>query len=203
MIVTNEPFILRTDAAAAKYVTDIKGWVSSNSRFFGDGPHAEDMARYDGCTHVPCGRCGLPTPKGYTACDACREIAEVERHATRERRQWDGTSMIYSEADDKWFRDLEEILDHCEEHGVTPESLRLLLCKPVYARPIDPVDHYVDDLPEEADEGDLPAELQEAFDALNKAIEGCRVPLSWQASKYALDLECFANQPAQGGEAQA
>jgi len=192
---TNEPFIMSTDAAAATYRTDIKGWVSRLGRYFGDGSHGERMARYDGCTHRPCEDCEVAIPKiGWTVCDACREKRDIERYAKRERKPWDGKALLYSEEADKWFDDLEEIIEDCGDDDATFESLLLLIGKPVYARTIDPVDHYVDDLSEDADEGDLPAELQEAFEALNKVIEGCKTPLSWQPSKYALDLECFQGE---------
>ena len=176
-------------------MTDIAGWVSRHGRFYGDGPAAESSARYDGCTHVSCDKCGEPTPKGWLACEACRDKAEVERHEARERKPWDGKCMIYSEADDKWFSDLEEIIEYCGEHEVTFDSLRLLLSEPVYPKLIDPVEYYVDDLPsDDPDESYLPKEVAEAFDALNKIIEACETPLSWKITKYALDLGCFAGE---------
>lgn len=186
---TAESFILRSDAAAAKHVTDISGWVSRNGRFFGDGPHGEEMARYDGCTHVSCDKCGEPTPKGWLRCETCRDKAEVERHAGRKTKPWDGKCMIYSEAADKWFNDLEEIIEYSGEHNASFESLLLVLSEPVYARTIDPTEHYVDDLPsDDPDESYIPKDILDAFEALNKVIEACKTPLSWQPSVYALDL---------------
>jgi len=197
MVYISEPFILDTDDSAAKYMTGIKGWVSRHGNFFGDGPRGEEIARYHGCTHRRCQKCGEPAPKGYTACDSCRDKAEVERHAKMERRPWDGEALIYSQAADEWFHDLEEVLDHCACHEVTPESMLLVITEPVYADTIDPLEHYVDDLPEESDYGDLPGDIQEAFETLNKAIVSCKVPLSWRPSSYALDCSVFNQQPVQ------
>lgn len=197
-IITTEPFVLYSDTCAAKVVTGIKGWVSRLGHFYGDNPGSEHLARWDGCTHVPCSKCGQPTPKMYTACDCCQDRKAIERYAARKREPWDGVALIYSESSDAWFTSLEEVLDHCATFGITPESLLLVLGAPVYAGTIDPVEHYVDDLPDdcEGDDGCIPSEIVKAFEALNKVIEECKTPLSWKPGEVALDLECL-NLPAQ------
>ena len=77
MGIKDQPTILFDAPDAAHYQTGIKGWVSRQGHYFGDGPQSEDMARYDGCTHVACRKCGAPTKKGWTACNSCREDAEI------------------------------------------------------------------------------------------------------------------------------
>lgn len=94
--------------------------------------------------------------------------------------------MIYSDAADRWFRDLDEVEDFCNSSGATPALLRLQLSEPVYASAIDPNDHLCDELGEDQD---IPAELEDAFEKLNEAIRNYGKPLSYQPSKFALDLD--------------
>ena len=86
------------------------------------------------------------------------------------------------QAADAFFQDADDLSNHCEENECTPQSLRLVICDPQYARQIDAEDHYSDELPED---GDLPPELEEAFERLNEAIRSCRTPLSWIPGKFA------------------
>lgn len=170
------PMILYTDKKAAirKRVT---GWVSRTGRFCGNDEH---MARWEGCTHTTC-ECGSPVEKNWTKCEACRRIGEIERYNKRERQEWDGDSTVYSDAHDRYFMDLSEVLEYCEDEGCTVADLRLIICEPNYPSPIDPNEHFCDYLPED---GDVPSELAEAFEALNAVIEKCS-PLSWSPGKYA------------------
>jgi hypothetical protein len=177
---TEAKIILETspDAASIKTVT---GWVASNGRFWGDD---ERMARYDGSTHRTC-ECGeLVEQRSY--CHACRRAKELAKFAAMERRPWDGVSMIYSYALDRYFRDTNDVIDFCHDEEVTPADLRLILCEPTFAREIDESEHFSDDLPED---GDVPADLVDAFEALNKVIRECKTPLSWFPGKFALDLD--------------
>lgn len=184
-----KPIILNTDPAAASFKTGLQGWVSRNGHFFGDGPEAEKLARLDGCTHSLCEKCGAVTEKYYTACDACRDKRAAERHAAREKKPWDGKAMIYSHTHDKFFSEPLEAQDYCMDNDLAPVDMQLVLCDPVYPGTVDPLEYYADDLPEDADESFLPMELRAAFDALNMAVERCRVPLSWEPGKFALDLD--------------
>ncbi|AMP15525.1 hypothetical protein CPter291_3288 [Collimonas pratensis] len=93
--------------------------------------------------------------------------------------------MLFSDATDEYFRDLSEAEDHAFDNGMSLPELRLIICEPTYAREIDGNDHFCDDLPED---GELPAEISNAFDALNEAIRKCGTPLSWSPGKYALEL---------------
>lgn len=167
-----EEIVLDTDDKAASYQTGIKGWVSRKEHFFGE---REDLARYDGSTHRACNTCGAPSKHPYTACEACRDKRAEERYQSYERVKWDGESPVYSEALDRYFESPDQAL---EEDSLTLESLRLFLCAPNYAPPVDE-DRYTQLLPE--DEMELPDRLKEAIDQFNQAIEG--ICLSWHPTK--------------------
>lgn len=175
------------EAAAQKSVT---GWVSRNNLFFGND---EQTARWDGATHVRCTECGGDTSKHYTKCESCREEGDIRRFAAREKREWDGTGMIYSQVLDRYFYSWDEVEDEEEE----PESLQLVICEPVFAEQINPRDHYCDDLPDEGD-GDVPDEIQDAFDELNQRISECKTPLCWMPGKFAVLLA--PKEKAKGGK---
>lgn len=172
---------------AATYRTDIRGWVSRRRRFFGDGAHAEYAARHDGATHRTCEDCGDVFPQGYsTCCATCRQKRDVARYNERPRAKWDGKAMLYSEALDKFFDTPEDAMDYAyledDENPMPLEDMRLVICEPDYARTIDS-DYWQDQLP---DDGELPAEIEDALAEFNEAISG--VLLSWNPGKCALDL---------------
>lgn len=177
----NEKIIMSDSPEAAQFRIDIKGWVSRDGRFFGDGPSAEADARYHSCTHRPCRECGAPTIKRYIKCDACRELADLARYQAMPRTEWDGKVMLYSETTDRFYSDLGEAEDHLDEmeERCTLADLRLVICEPNYVRKLDPSD-YADDLPEE---GDLPDEVHNAIEQFNTAVDG--IVLSWSPGKTA------------------
>lgn len=175
--------ILNTSDKAAEYRENISGWVSSTGRFWG---YDEQMARWDGCTHVCCKNCNAPTNKRYLICPKCREKNDKNVYKKRKTKIWQDDVMVYSDFLDKFFRDKEDVLDFCEENGYNIKDLRLLICEPLYAKEIDPNDYYWDDLPEDLDE--VPQGVQEAFDVLNETIAGNFI-LSYIPTKYAVKLD--------------
>ena len=173
--------VMRDSPGAAQYRTDLTGWVSRDGFYFGDGPQGEIAARYAGCTHVPCDRCGAPTPRGYTQCRCCRDLTYIAKYAAMPRAEWDGKALLYSEARDQYYSTPGEAADELEEDQ-TLADLRLVICEPNHVRQIEP-DYCCDDLPED---GDVPDEVYEAIEAFNKAVAG--IVLSWSPGKTALAL---------------
>jgi hypothetical protein len=163
------------DAATLSTVT---GWVSRSGHFFGNDEH---LARYDGSTHRECEKCGKVISK-HDYCRDCHIKREVEKYQKMERREWNETDAIYSQSDDRFFFDRCELDDYCLDNETTAEKLMLIICKPVYAKEIEPSEIYESDLPEE---GDLPSDLQDAFDELNAFIRENKTILSWSPGKYA------------------
>ncbi|PVX86438.1 hypothetical protein [Paraburkholderia unamae] len=160
----------------------VTGFVSTDGHFYGDD---ERLARYASCTHVRCD-CGTLVHKGWMACDACREKKDIERYAALPKVEWNGDGFIYSDACDRYFQSYEEVVDYlrdaiADDPEFTVESLRLMICEPNMAREIDGNEHFSDDLPED---GEIPPELEAAFEALNAVIRK-QPPLSWSPGKNA------------------
>jgi hypothetical protein len=180
----SEKIVMYNSPEAATYRTDIKGWVSRYGLYCGPN---EGLARYTGCTHRPCQKCGKPTKKYYTVCGECWLEAEAEKYKARERKEWDEKCPVYSDALDRFYNSWDEINNAAEENEIEVEDLRLIICEPVFASEIDPEEYYQDLLPDE--KGSLPTEIEEAFGRLNEAIRACRAPLSWRPGKFAVRLE--------------
>lgn len=181
----NDKIILPDSPEAATYRTDICAWVSRDGTFYGDGPRGEKVARYVGCTHVLCKRCGEATPKEHSLCDACTALYNAQRYAAMPRAKWDGETPLHSEVTEKFYYCLAEAEEDAAEmeEPQTLADLRLVICEPVHATPLE-TDYFSDDLP---DDGDIPQQIADAIDAFNAAVAG--VVLSWAPGKTALDLE--------------
>ncbi|MBW2037026.1 MAG: hypothetical protein JRI41_06050, partial [Deltaproteobacteria bacterium] len=143
----SEKHILYDSYEAAKYVTNIKGWMDSKNRFWGENEHG---ARWSGCTHIICPNCGEPTQKIYTICDECRAKKAIQRYEAKERKQWDGKVPLYSEVADEYFFNEDELRGYLDDHECTVESLYLIICEPIYLREVGE-DFFYDDLPDDED----------------------------------------------------
>lgn len=177
----NTVMIMRDSPEAATYCTGLSGWVSRNGKYYGCDSTAEEMARYDGCTHVSCSHCGKPCLKTYTACAECRNRLDQERFEARPKQAWDGAAMLYSSTNDTFYispGDAEDAL----EKDQTLNSLNLIICEPEFAK-ID-LDYFIDIIVED---DDPPQQLLDAVKAFNSAMS--YTPLSWSPGKFALFIE--------------
>lgn len=173
---------------AAKLVT-VTGWLSRDGRFYGDD---ERLARWDGSTHCKCQHCGTVTEKRWTACEACRSKAALERFLAMPEMEWDGKAMLYSYRFDAYYIDPSDALealdtyepdDDSEGGGETLADARLVICRPHYAQ-ID-IEIFHDILP--GDEADPPQELLDAIDVFNKTMKD--VVISWEPGTFRLKSE--------------
>lgn len=178
------------DSPEAAQIKTVTGWVSRAGRFWGND---ERMARFDGCTHRKCDKCGtINEIRSY--CRTCYEASQRSRYEAMPRAAWDSVSMLYSDECDRYFEDLDEVYDYlaAEDSSVILDDLRLIICKPNHARPLTE-DLWGDDLPDEGCD-EIPHWLEEAIGAFNKAIEGMP-PLSWSPGKTALDTTGMDQRP--------
>lgn len=161
---------------AAKFVTGISGWVDRDGRFFGND---ERLARYSGSTHKKCD-CGEIIAKN-SYCNSCSTSIKIERYKNAKKIDWDHKTPLYSESNDEYIHDTDDLINLIEELEITNvDDLMLFICEPNYLSSID-VDYWQDDLPEDVD---LPGNVAEALDALNKAIRE-NGAVSWSPGKFA------------------
>ena len=183
-----EPTVLRDSPEAATYRTDIAGWVSRHGRYYGEN---ESTARWDGCTHVACEKCGTPTEKLWLACEGCRDLSTIDRYAKRPRKAWDGEAMLFSERTGAYYRDMDDVqleID-CTDEPVTIADMMLVICDPNHGRPLTG-DYFEGEFAEDEDESSLPTDVWAAMEAFNEAISEMQ-PLSWSPGKFAIDLACL------------
>lgn len=181
---TNKDKIIMFDSDEAAQKKTITGWVSSDGYFYSND---EKAARYRGCTHKLC-QCGMAMKKFYTTCESCRSKKKLEIYKAMPFKEWNVPDPLYSETADKYFYDSDELLDYCEEEGISIESLRLVICEPVYPREINLSELYSDLLPDNT-EGELPKYLQDLEDKLNQTIQERKEPLSWIPGKYRTEVK--------------
>lgn len=159
------------ESAQAASIQTVTGWVSSRGNFWGKD---ERMARYDGSTHRICDKNpehGEHETRSW--CPQCHEESKAARFAAMGSQEYDGSPVVAFDSEDYFF-DAADLRAYLVDNGIQPQDARLVFCTPNNLSPIEP-DHWADDLPED---GDLPAEVQAALDALNKAIAEAG-PSSW------------------------
>ena len=173
---SEEKIILKSSDESAKFVTDISGWADKDGRFYGDN---EDLARYSGCTHVECEACGTIRAKN-SYCMPCHQLKTDKRFEELEKKEWDGEIPLCIHDSEEYFFDGQSLHDYIEDRDILVSDLKLRLCKPVPMPTLDE-DYLLDGLHEDAE---LPAEVDAAVIALNKAIMES-VPICWEPDKYA------------------
>jgi hypothetical protein len=166
-----EKMILINSKEAAEFRTNLSGWVSRDGLYFGNDERA---ARYAGCTHTLCEDCGQPVERGYLICKTCKEKRDITKFNAMPKEAWNGEGMLYSDAADRYFSSWDEIEEYCEDEGAKEDDLRLIICKPQYARQIES-DYFCDEL---AEDGELPDSIVKAMDKFNKVLKDAG-PLSW------------------------
>lgn len=178
----NKIIMFDSDEAAQKKT--VTGWVSSDGFFYGED---ERSARFMGCTHIRCA-CGMIAEKQYTACESCRNKLKLGKYRAMPFKKWNGADFLYSESADEYFYDSEEIFDYCEEEGIPCESLRLVICEPVYPKEINLSEIYSNLLPDDS-EDELPEYLVDAENELNQIIREEKEPLSWMPGRYRTEVK--------------
>ena len=176
--------IVMKDSPEAATLQTVTGWVSRLGHFYGKD---ESAARWDGCTHVKCSACGEPAEKSWTMCKACRDEKALKAFEALPSSSWDGFGTIYSDALGKYYSDIGSIEDDVEEGG-SLEPLRLLLCEAIRPRHVDIENLCEDRLPDDGDNVELPIELMNAVDALNKVIDTME-PTAYVPAKVRLALD--------------
>lgn len=172
------------DSPEAASIQTVTGWVDRHGVFWGDD---ERQARWCGCTHMPCVECGVQIERGPGRCEKCQEKFAFSQWLNMPEGDWNGSDMLYSERDDKWFPYIEDLDFHLDQSAKTFAqlgdflALRLVIGRPVYAHERDPRETYQDDLPEDTD---IPQEIEEAFNILNKSIKAYKHPLCWEPGEF-------------------
>lgn len=183
-----EKIVLPSDAEAATLETNIQGWISRSGKFFGTVSRAEELARWDGATHIPCPGCGVAVEKHRLYCIDCVMEIKKEKYLAREVIKWNGVTPLYSQGCDEFILhrdDLDEFISQLSNADRDNAVVQLIPCDPVRLRPIE-LDYWDDNLPDDSDGDDLPDDFLEALDRLNEIAQD--TVASWEPGKYRVIL---------------
>ena len=169
--------------------------------YFGED---EASARRSGCTAYRCETCGATISKYHALCPSCINQRKIKKYNAMPEKEWDGVAMLYSDALDVWFGDIDEAREDAELNKKIREytkancasellpfelkDLRLIIGERVNFFTLDPSEIYADILPDNHD--DVPKEIEAAFYEMNKKIReytkaNCA---SWEVGIYRLKL---------------
>lgn len=180
-----EEQVLNTDPEAA-HVETVTGWVSRLGHFYGAD---ERLARWDGATHFVCEKCGNVYPKINHWCEPCATAKTDAEWATLlPAKEWDGDTPIVVFDSDDYFFDMADVERYCDEHDMPVGELRLVECEPQFVCRFDLLDFCENELPEDGDESNIDPAIVAAADALTKAIEDSKKPISWLPGKIAVTI---------------
>lgn len=111
--------ILITDDNSATYVTNLKGWVSSNGIFFGED---EELARYNGSTHRHCSNknCGEIVEKYKSYCNECAHDNYIKKFNNLPIVDYKNETckVIFSDLLEEYFSDESYLYDRISEYCI-------------------------------------------------------------------------------------
>lgn len=188
----------------AAELVKVEGWACKKcGQFFGV---REDIARNHCSTDAPCSSCGgRKREKYYTSCGECRTKQEAERWKERYSKaiEWTGVDYpIYSESDERYFWDEDELFEWIDDQVVTMAGLaelteviepltaldvvsagRFVSCSPNNGRSFEMNEFLCDDLAED-DEVDA-----DDIDRIVNDWIAEHAPYSWAADGPPLQIE--------------
>ncbi|UXY09028.1 BREX-1 system adenine-specific DNA-methyltransferase PglX [Kosakonia sp. ML.JS2a] len=178
----NTEKIVMMDSDEAASIQTVTGWVDRYGRFWGKD---EVAARWSGATHRKCKNKPDQHPihaKNFW-CEICHQEARQKTFDEMEKQVWKGEPLVIFD-DDMYFFDISDLVDYCEEHNLLPSEIRLVICKPNMPPEIDMNDHLQEIIPDGGDHNDIPEEIWQAAEALNKALRESPA-ISWSAGNAA------------------
>ena len=122
-----EVFRFFDDPDLVEYRTNLEGWTGPDGLYHGKGEEGERRARYANSTHKKC-ECGNVFEKN-NYCRPCSEKTSRERFLKLEEVEWDGESMMALYNDDRFFLDMDEVYEYCEDNEIDIKEIDLMHCE--------------------------------------------------------------------------
>lgn len=180
---SEEKVLLFDDPNLVEYRTDLEGWTGPDRLYYGKGEGGERRARYGNSTHRKC-ECGEIFIKN-SFCRPCSNKKSRENFLKLEEVEWDGQSMMCERNGDRFFSDMEDVLEYCEENEIEIEDLELMHCeKSVRISEIN-IDELNEDYGTEDGRGvsEWHPEIAEKVKELNELIRNVEPKLWFQTNK--------------------
>lgn len=173
-----ETIVMYDSPEAAQQVT-VTAWKSKH----GFVSMLEDVARYDGATHISCPDCGVSIRKDDRRCRPCDVKMEEEKYANMPFQEWNGLDALYSNRYEEYFFSDGSIVDFVNESAaeVTYDNLDLIICDENHMYSLEFPE---DNMPEDQGPDDvLPKEIIAKLAELNELISSAP-PISYSPGKY-------------------
>ena len=178
--------IFPTDALAIKEVKENQTVFISRT---GRGFLKEDKAREDGSTHNHC-ECGNEKDKFRGICGSCSSQKSQKHFETLPIVDWDGKSMMCEHDGDRFFSDIEDVMEYLEDNDIPIEEAQIMLCeKQCKILPVN-IDELNDEYCTEDGEGvsHYHPEIAKKVDELNKLIKSTE-PKLWFQTNNRINLQ--------------
>lgn len=173
------------DPNLVEYRTDLEGWTGPDGLYHGKGDKGKERAIYANYTHKRC-ECGGLTKKNWSCCDKCNAKKSKENFEKKEQVEWDGVSMMCLYNDDKFFSDMDEVLEYCEDEELEIGDLKLMHCeKQVNISEVN-IDELNEEYYTEQNDGGVSyyhPEIAEKVEELNKLIRKAEPKIWFQTNK--------------------
>jgi hypothetical protein len=183
-----EKIILFDAKDLVEYRTDLEGWTGPDRLYYGKGEEGENRARQANSTHQR-HHCGNIIRKN-SYCPTCSEQNSREYFLKLEEVEWDGKSMMSLRHDDRFFSDMEEVFEYCDDNDIDIEDLKLMECE----KRVDISEINIDELNEEycTNDGELGVshyhpEIAKKVDELNELIRNAE-PVLWFETKKRIKI---------------
>jgi hypothetical protein len=183
-MIKTEEIRMFNDPNLVEYRTNLEGWTGPDGLYYGKGDEGERRARYGNSTHRKCGECGDSYVKN-SYCRPCSERLSRERFLKLDEIDWDGKSMMVLYNDDRFFSDMDEVYDYCEDNEIDIKELKLMHCE----KQVDISEVNIDELNEEytTEDGrgvsDFHPEIADKVEELNELIRKAEPKLWFQTNK--------------------
>lgn len=175
--------LLFDDPKLVEYRTDLEGWTGPDRLYYGKGEEGERRARYGNSTHRKC-ECGEFFPKN-SYCRVCSEKKSKENFLKLEEVEWDGESMMCERYGEKFFSDMDDVLEYCEDNEIDIEDLELMLCKKEVGISEINIDELNEEYSDQHGEGvsHYHPNIAKKVDELNELIRNAEPKLWFQTNK--------------------
>ena len=178
----NKPneIIMFDDKNIVEYRANLEGWTGKDNLYHGKGEEGERRARMANSTHKKCANCdGVVEHRHF--CQSCSNTTDRNRFLSKALIDWDGESMMCGYDSDRFFSDMGDVWDYCEDMDEDFTTIRLIHCE----QRVDISEINIDELNEEycTQDGEngvchYHPEISDKVNELNELIRNAK-PVLW------------------------
>lgn len=141
-------------------------------------------------THTDCESCGSEFEKEYTydkECKVCKSKKEKIKYEKLPLIEWDGKSALFDfESDDKYFFDISEVIEYCNDNEINPRDLKLVTCTKSSFTPLS-LDWITSDYESVHEDWQPSKEFEEKINEFNKWL-ATQNTYTWFPSNLRVDI---------------